>query len=125
MSFRRKKGSSSSQEGLTPKKQEVKQVVKRRKMADKTEEKLSTLEEIDHKLSYITVCLSNMNSKLESVANKHTELDNDVNGDGGVFEEIEGAKIVIGETQADISTLTDLLSENTKSMRLLTAVVIK
>lgn len=129
MSFTRHRSSNSSEEGYSP----IKQKRKRRKMADTVHKEVGLQEEsssgalcnIEEKLSDIVNRLDEMNSKFGSLRNKHNELDKDVNGEGGVSEEIENAKSVIGETQSDMSVMSDLIRENTHTMRILTSVVIK
>ena len=52
-------------------------------------------------------------------------LDALICGDEGVCEDLEGAKSGLADTQADESTLKDIVSENVHTMKLFTSIIAK
>ena len=130
MSNRQKKGGSSSHEGDSP----VKQKSKRRKMAatgvNKGGEEIEngetvTLRDLQGQLHAIIGSLQELNCDIKTVKNKHEELDNDINGSGGIADEMEEAKAAIGETQADVSDTQQIIQDSVATIKLLTSVVLK
>lgn len=128
MSSRRKKESSSSLEGISPEKA-VKQEVKRRKKMAATggteNDNNVTLNDLQGQLHAIMGSLQIITNEIKTVKNKHTELDQDIHGDGGINDLLEEARATIGETQADVCSTQELLQDNVKTIQMLTSVVLK
>lgn len=98
-----------------------------KKMADagKGEKGEDDMKTITGHLKTIITRIDSVDTKLEGLNAKNNALEKVVNGDGGIVEEFEGAKEIIGETQADISTLRDAVSENSHVVRILAAIIEK
>ena len=126
----RRKLQAQSSEEKTPEKQ----LRKKRKMADAGREykgeKVSkgTVEEKENISSYLQTIaerLDSVDNKLDGLYGKNQVIDEVLNGDGGIIQEFEGAKEILGETQADVSTLRDMVTDNNQIIRILAATVDK
>ena len=120
MSSRRQKESSSSQEGISPQKKVQQEAKRSKKMAATggTENEYNvTLNDLQGQLHAIMGSLQIITNDM-TVKNKHTELDQDINGDGGVSDLIEETRASIGETQADVCNTQKLMHDNVKTIQM-------
>ena len=92
---------------------------------DTAASKNSDLETKGKHLGNIAERLDSVDNKLDGLTTKQVQLERVVCGEDGVCEDLEGAKSELGETQADLSTLKDIVSENVHTMKLLTSIIAK
>ena len=95
------------------------QELKRFKMADlDTAEIMNDIERLDISVLAVERSVSQQDSKL-------AELDNEIHGEEGMCQDIENTKEVVGEVQADLSTVRDKQRTDSDHIRTLTAIVLK